>query len=274
MQAYFETSDEILINYTVHKTGKRPMVLLHGWGGQQIALNLMVGCITGDYTVVTYDQRGFGKSDRPSKGYSIERLAEDLKELLEHLDLRDVILVGWSMGGVVSSFYIDKYGTERVSKLVLVDCNVKIMSDENYKHGFYSGAYTKAECFDDILKLVKDIRLFAEEMPVKGNMTLFDDEMRKAFIDKVVAQNPDPISYISMWVLLSAVDLTDIYKRFDLPVLFCHGGTSTYCPKEACEYVGTLIKGVKIVEFPECSHFIPIERPREIAEAVETFANE
>ncbi|MBR0085736.1 MAG: alpha/beta hydrolase [Lachnospiraceae bacterium] len=273
MQAYFETSDGILINYIVHCIGKTPLVMLHGWGGQQIALNSLINELKGDYTVVTFDLRGFGKSDRPSKGYSIERLATDIKELLEHLDLKDVVLLGWSMGGVASSYYVDMFGTDRLSKLILVDVNTRILSDESYSHGFYDGNYTKVECFDDIVKMAKDFRLFAEEMPEKGNMILFDEAMKKAFVEKVIDQNPDPTPCISLWAALSVADLTEIYKRFELPVLFCHGGVSTYCPAAACKHIAGLIKNITVAEFPECSHFIPIEKPKDMAEAIDTFIN-
>ena len=245
--------------------------MLHGWGGQQPSFNALIEALKGDYTVITYDQRGFGKSGHPAAGYSTERLAEDLKELLEHLDLHDVTLLGWSMGGVISTGYLDRYRYERVSKLILVDVNTRILSDETYAYGFYSGKYTKKECYDDIVKMAKDFRLFAEEMPEKGQMYLFDEEMRKVFVDKVVEQNPDPNPCIAMWTALAEADLTEAYKRFDIPVLFCHGGTSTYCCPEACRHVVSLIKDVTLAEFEECSHFIPIERPGKLAEAIDQF---
>jgi pimeloyl-ACP methyl ester carboxylesterase len=102
-------------------------------------------------------------------------------------------------------------------------------------------------------------------------MRLFGPEQRAAFAEKVVQQNPKPYPLIAMWLATADVDLTDIYRRLDLPVLFCHGGMSTYCPPKACEYVMGLLKKGTLAEFPECSHFIPIERPRQLAEAIDKF---
>ena len=273
MQAYFETDDGQKICYTIHRTGKKPMVLLHGWGGTQLALNLLVDQLQGDYTIITYDHRGFGKSDRPMKGYTVDRLVLDLKELLEHLDLHDVVLVGWSMGGVVSTFYLDTYGYDRVSRLVLIDNNVQILSDEHYPYGFYDGTYTAKECMEDLEKMHRDIRLFAQEMPEKGNMVLNKDpKLVEAYVEKVCGQNPDSVACTAMWVAVCMLSLEEPYKRLNLPVLFCHGGRSTYCGPKAVEYVKTLIKGVEVAEFPDSSHFIPIEEPEKIAAVIDDFS--
>jgi len=247
------------------------VVLLHGWGGNQLSLGLTVNALQGDYTIVTYDHRGFGKSGHPVKGYSIERLADDLKELLDHLELQDVLLVGWSMGGVVATTYLDQYGSDRVSGLVLVDVNARILTDETFPYGFYDGTYTKADCLDDLVKMAKDFRLFAQEMPVKGDMRLYDEAARAVFVDRVVEQNLNPNPCIAMWLSIAETDLIEPYKRLDVPVLFCHGGTSQFCSPEACEFVIGLLKDVRLVEFPECSHFIAIERPQKLAEAIDKF---
>lgn len=272
MQAYFETADGVLINYTIHREGRRPVVFLHGWGGNQLSLVPTISSLKGDYTVVTYDHRGFGKSGHPVKGYSIERLADDLKELLDHLELRDVLLVGWSMGGVTATTYMDKYKGARVSGLVLVDVNARIMSDETFPYGFYNGTYTKEDCLEDVTKMAKDFRLFAQEMPVKGDMRLYDEAARAVFVDRVVEQNLNPNPCIAMWLSIAQTDLIEPYKRLDVPILFCHGGTSQFCSSEACAFVMNLLKDARLVEFPECSHFIAIERPQKLAEAIDQFA--
>jgi len=274
MQAYFETSDHVMINYTIHKLGLRPIVLLHGWGGNQLSFNAAVNALKGDFTVITYDHRGFGQSGHPVKGYSIERLADDLKELMERLELQDVLLVGWSMGGVVATTYLDKHGNDRVSGLVLVDVNARIISDESFPYGFYDGTYTKEDCLEDVTKMAKDFRLFAQEMPVKGDMRLYDEAARAVFVDKVVEQNLNPNPCIAMWLSIAQTDLTEAYKRLEIPVLFCHGGTSQFCSPEACAFVISLIRDVRLVEFPECSHFIAIERPQKLAEAIDRFVED
>jgi pimeloyl-ACP methyl ester carboxylesterase len=72
------------------------------------------------HRVITYDRRGFGDSSRPSAGYDYDTFAADLKMLLDELDLRDVTLVGHSMGTGEVTRYIGKYGSDRIARGVLV----------------------------------------------------------------------------------------------------------------------------------------------------------
>ncbi len=272
MNATIETSDHVQLKLIIWKSGQQPILWLHGWGGNQVSFTGTIGALKGDYTVISYDQRGFGESEKPDTPYSIERLAQDLHEVIENQNLSNVILVGWSMGGVVAAAYLDLYGREKVAKLVLIDVNVKMLSDESYRYGFYNGTYDEKELLRDLGLLARDFRLFAQELPEKCDMRLFSPEQRAAFVDKVVQQNPKLYPLIAMWLATADVDLTEIYQRLDLPVLFCHGGMSTYCPPQACDYVMELLPQGTLVEFPECSHFIPIERPQQLAAAIDQFA--
>ncbi len=72
------------------------------------------------YRVITYDRRGFGNSSQPSFGYDGDTFAADLNRLATELDLRDTVLVGFSMGTGEVTRYLGKYGSERVSKAVLM----------------------------------------------------------------------------------------------------------------------------------------------------------
>jgi len=88
----------IKIHYEDHGSGQ-PVVLIHGyplngnsWERQERQL------LAANYRVISYDRRGFGQSSQPTDGYDYDTFAGDLNALLEHLDLEDVVLVGFSMG--------------------------------------------------------------------------------------------------------------------------------------------------------------------------------
>ena len=115
-----ENSAPIEIHYEDHGSGQ-PVVLIHGyplngasWEKQERVL-LQAG-----YRVITYDRRGFGKSSQPTVGYDYDTFAADLNALLEHLDLNDVVLVGFSMGTGEVTRYLGTYGSARVAKAVLM----------------------------------------------------------------------------------------------------------------------------------------------------------
>ena len=93
-----ENGGPIKIYYEDHGSGQ-PVVLIHGypldadsWERQEAAL------LPAGFRVIRYDRRGFGRSSKPTVGYDYDTFAADLNVLLEHLDLRDVVLVGFSMG--------------------------------------------------------------------------------------------------------------------------------------------------------------------------------
>ena len=115
-----ENSTSIDLYYEDHGTGK-PVVLIHGyplsgasWEKQTAAL------LEAGHRVITYDRRGFGQSSKPTTGYDYDTFAADLHTLLTKLDLRDVALVGFSMGGGEVARYLGKYGSERVRKAVFL----------------------------------------------------------------------------------------------------------------------------------------------------------
>ena len=106
--------------YEDHGTGQ-PVVLIHGypldgnsWERQSREL------IAAGYRVITYDRRGFGKSSKVGAGYDYDTFAADLDTVLRTLDLRDVILVGFSMGTGELARYVKNHGHERVAKLAFL----------------------------------------------------------------------------------------------------------------------------------------------------------
>ena len=111
-----ENTTDIELYYEDHGTGQ-PVVLIHGypldgssWEKQTAAL------LDAGYRVITYDRRGFGKSSKPTDGYDYDTFAADLKTVLDTLDLRDVVLVGFSMGTGEVGRYLGTYGSDRVAK--------------------------------------------------------------------------------------------------------------------------------------------------------------
>ncbi|WP_061299509.1 alpha/beta fold hydrolase [Herbidospora cretacea] len=115
-----ENSDTIDIHFEDHGSG-RPVVLIHGyplngasWEKQQRVL------LDAGFRVITYDRRGWGKSSQPTSGHDYDTYAHDLKILLDHLNLPEVDLVGFSMGTGEVTRYLGNYGNDRVRRAVLL----------------------------------------------------------------------------------------------------------------------------------------------------------
>ncbi|GAA3245901.1 alpha/beta fold hydrolase [Nonomuraea helvata] len=115
-----ENSTDVELYYEDQGSGQ-PVVLIHGyplnghsWERQTREL------LAAGYRVITYDRRGFGQSSKVGSGYDYDTFAADLNTLLETLDLREVILVGFSMGTGELARYVKNHGHERVAKLAFL----------------------------------------------------------------------------------------------------------------------------------------------------------
>src|SRR5512133_2197052 len=115
-----ENSGPIELHYEDHGTGT-PVVLIHGhplsgraWDRQVPAL------LAANQRVITYDRRGFGNSSQPATGYDYDTFAADLHTLVTQLQLRNVTLAGFSMGGGEVARYLGRYGSEGISKAVFI----------------------------------------------------------------------------------------------------------------------------------------------------------
>ena len=115
-----ENSGPIELYYEDHGSG-RPVVMIHGYPLSGRAWDKQVPVMLDDgRRVITYDRRGFGKSSQPTTGYDYDTFANDLHTLMETLDLRDVTLVGHSMGTGEVTRYLGKFGSSRVAMGVLI----------------------------------------------------------------------------------------------------------------------------------------------------------
>src|SRR3954470_25005395 len=100
-------SNGISLNYTDSGGGGRPVVLIHGWPLSGASWSEQVPALTeAGHREITYDRRGLGDSDQHEDGYDYDTLAVDLAVLLDGLDLSDVSLVGFSMGGGEVARYV------------------------------------------------------------------------------------------------------------------------------------------------------------------------
>jgi non-heme chloroperoxidase len=115
-----QNNADIELYYEDHGEGQ-PVVLVHGYplDGHSWERQTRVLLAAG-FRVITYDRRGFGRSSQPTVGYDYDTFAADLKTLLDHLDLRDIVLCGFSMGTGEVTRYLGNYGSERVSKAAML----------------------------------------------------------------------------------------------------------------------------------------------------------
>ena len=119
----FVTSDGVRLHYREAGAG-RPIVFVPGWTMPGDIWRAQLTHFARTHRVIAFDPRGQGNSAVPRDGYTVERRAQDIKELLDHIGAEPVVLVGWSLGVLESLAYVGANGTARLAALVLVDNSI------------------------------------------------------------------------------------------------------------------------------------------------------
>ena len=122
------TNDGIVLRYEEAGSGK-PLVCIPGWSQTAAQFKHQLSGLSDRYRVIAVDMRGHGESDKPDNGYTIQRLAKDVQDLLVARNLTDVTLMGHSMGSSVIWSYWQLWGKERLAKLIFVDQMPMITAD-------------------------------------------------------------------------------------------------------------------------------------------------
>jgi non-heme chloroperoxidase len=209
-----------------------PVVLIHGWPlshrmweGQVNAL------VAAGHRCVSYDRRGFGDSGRPTGGYDYDTFTSDLNDLLTSLDLRDVTLAGFSMGGGEVVRYLGRYGTSRVRKAMLIGAVPPFLLKTPDNPGGVDGSV-----FDGMLEGVMTDRIAFLESFMKnffnwtpGSGTPSDDVV--AF-SKSIAWTASPIGTQQCIVAFGRTDFRADLAKIDVPTLVIHGDRDQIVPIE------------------------------------------
>jgi non-heme chloroperoxidase len=128
---YIETDKNVKLYVRDYGKGK-PVILIHGWPLSNEMWEYQIDfLVQNNYRVIAYDRRGFGKSSQPWEGYDYDTLADDVREIIEQLQLEDAILVGFSMGGGEVVRYFSRHGGKGVTKAALISSVVPFLLKTN-----------------------------------------------------------------------------------------------------------------------------------------------
>lgn len=208
----------------------QPVVFSHGWPLSSDAWDgQMLFLLQKGYRVIAHDRRGHGRSSQTFTNNTMDQYADDLAELIEKLDLKDVILVGHSTGGGEITRYIGRHGTKRVSKAVLVGAVPPIMVKTEANPGGLP-----MEVFDGIRKGVADNRSqFYKNLTIpfygyNREGANISEGLRESFwamgmMGGIKAQYDSVKEF-------SESEFTSDLKKFDVPTLIIHGDDDQIVP--------------------------------------------
>jgi non-heme chloroperoxidase len=262
----FVTSDGVQLSYIRQGSG-RPVVLLHGWSQCAEEFKHQIGPLSVRYDVIAVDQRSHGESQKVSYGLKISRLSKDLYELLTELDLNNVALLGHSMGSSVIWCYIDLFGPERLSKIILVDQQPLVTSDPHWTQSELedSGADLSAQqVFDTAAALRSKEGEQETRQVIKGMVTEHAASEMRDWIVQCNLKMPRDFA-ATLFYNHCHTDWRDLIPRINLPTLIISGRASrSALPWKSQEWIHRQIKGSQFEVFEESEggqHFMFIENP-------------
>ncbi|MDB5417218.1 MAG: Pimeloyl-ACP methyl ester carboxylesterase [Phenylobacterium sp.] len=205
----------------------RPVVLVHSWALSSTMWGHQVGALSdAGYRCVAFDRRGHGRSEASAAGYDMDTLADDLDAVIETLRLRDVILIGHSMGGGEIVRYLGRHGGARISKVVLLAPMTPFLTktgDNPYGVPKEYFAARQAEWTEDFPKWVEENKapfFTADTSPSMINWMM--TELLRADV-------PTAVACIRS---LTETDLRPDLAKIDRPVLILHGDKDVSAPLE------------------------------------------
>ena len=233
----------------------QPVVFSHGWPLSADAWDdQMFFLASRGFRCIAHDRRGHGRSDQPWEGNEMNTYADDLAELVEHLDLKDAIHVGHSTGGGEVARYIGRHGTKRVSKAVLISAVPPLM--------LKTAANPKGlpiEAFDEIRAGVQSDRsqyfqdLSAPFYGANRQGAKVSKGLRDSFwLAGMQAGFKAAYDCIKAF---SETDFTEDLKKFDVPTLILHGDDDQIVPIGAAAMESSkLVKGATLKVYPGLPH--------------------
>lgn len=249
-----ENSTAIALYYEDHGQG-RPVVLIHGfplsgrsWEKQTLAL------LDAGYRVITYDRRGFGRSSQPTFGYDYETFAKDLDALMRELDLRDAVLVGFSMGTGEVARYLGTYGSERVSKAVFMAPLPPFLlktpdNPDGVERAVFEG-FKQAIATDRLQYLTTFLDSFYNLDQFLGSR-ISDEVVRDSWNVASGASPRGTWACVDTWL----TDFRQDVSRIDVPTLVIQGDADRILPIDATgRRLVKALRGSRLEEIPGAPH--------------------
>ncbi|MEV6770802.1 alpha/beta hydrolase [Nocardia sp. NPDC051030] len=261
--SYFETTDGTRLAYEDYGTGT-PLVFIAGWSlnadmwEYQVPFFLERG-----YRCVMLDRRAHGRSDRPSTGYDIDTRADDIAALIEHLDLRDFVMVAHSAGGGEVVRYLSRHGSERVSRIALLAPAIPFMcrtEDNPVGVPIEAMEASHAQLCADRPKWFYD-RLqgyFATHLGVEVSQVLMETEMMRCM-------SASPYATRVLQRELFTTDHRADVAALTLPVLLLHGTPDQSIPIDvSSRQVVKLVPHAEFKEYPNAGHGLYISHAAQV----------
>lgn len=253
----------------------QPVVFVHGWTSNCRYFEPIISMIlaTGKYRVISYDQRGHGFSSVPDRGYTMQQLGKDLFEIISFLGLKDVVLVGHSMGAMAIYSYIDQFGCDNIKKCVFIDMSPKYVNDETWRWGYRQTPMEITDLISDMNRICDDF----DQFMLDSFKTVFPpaNDLLPAFqllMKPGIGGSNDRKAMALFYWSMGIADYREAIKKITVPVLYFHPDFGQFPRETAFEFFANNCGStVKIIECVNATHGVPVEQPVMIAQEIDAF---
>ena len=269
---YYTTQDGTKLYY--EDVGKGETILfLHGLGSSHIKIKNFINEFKSEYRCVYYDHRGHEPSDVPNFHINIRTLAQDLNEIIEFLNLKDITIIGHSMGAATIYNYIEQFGCSKLKRMVAIDMS-PYLRNHGWKGGICQGKWTDEDFFSDIDRCFDDVG--------KANWHICKEAMAPALkkipkeyegsMIESMKHSISPFIMAGFWYSLFRTDQRPSIKKITIPFLYIMPDFPLYS-METVNFYKENVKGKFVLEnnFKNTTHLILMEKPHEVAESIKKF---
>ncbi len=266
------SSPSVELYYEDHGSGQ-PVVLIHGWPlSHRMWEGQISALVAAGFRCIAYDRRGFGESERPSAGYDYDTFAADLQALLTTLDLTNVILAGFSMGGGEVARYLGTYGSARIAKAMFIGAVPPfLLRTEDNPTG------APIEVFEGMMAGVKADRaaFLANFFPAFFNHEPGAKDFPTDAIEfaKWIAYAASPVGTVECIRAFGTTDFRADLKKITIPTLVLHGSADRIVPLEGSgRLTAAMIPGAKLVVLERAPHGMTATHGPQVSAAMIEFA--
>ncbi|WP_324026416.1 alpha/beta hydrolase [Maribacter sp. BPC-D8] len=227
-----KAKEQVDIFYEDYGSGQ-PVILIHGWPLSRKSWEQQVWKIVEEgYRCISYDRRGFGTSSSPWDSYDYSALASDLNTIIEELDLKDAVIVGFSMGGGEVVRYLTDYGSSRIAKAALISSIIPLVKQKPD-----NPAGVPEEALDGIIDALQKDRVgFLKEFS-KGFYNFEENKGKRISqaqldYDFTIASFASPRATIQTALSWMHTDFRPELKNVTVPTLIVHGDADATVPIE------------------------------------------
>lgn len=251
---YIETAPNVKLYVKDYGKGK-PVILIHGWPLSNEMWEYQIDTLVqNNFRVIVYDRRGFGKSSQPWDGYDYDTLTDDLKAIIEQLDIKEAALVGFSMGGGEVVRYFSRHGGKGISKAVLIASVTpfQLQTDSNP-----SGV--PQEKYDKMAEQIKDDRIgFLDDFGKKFfGVNVISKTISTPLLEyyRMLCSFASPRATLECAISFSTTDFRSEMSAVNVPTLIIHGDEDKTVPIEiTSEITAKLVPDNKFIVYEGAPH--------------------